>query len=141
MRRAIALSSLRSCVRATSAYSIVQAKILSHFLRSESATLAFAQAFSHVSREVVIRHSVDVVEDHLADVESFGAPSLLRHDFETALDVFGKSNRSRHRIDSRILVVDVFIVSQRIHLKSYDRSIFRAMKNTFAGRSPSRRIK
>src|ERR1700681_3398661 len=97
MRRAAALSSLRSCVRATSVYSIVQAKILSHFLRSESATLPFAKAFHDVSRKIVIFHLVDVGKDHLADIEGLRAPRLLRQDVETAFDVFRKSNRSRHQ--------------------------------------------
>src|ERR1700684_3235472 len=97
MRRAAALSSLRSCVRATSVYSIVQAKVLSHFLRGESATLAFAKALHYIGRKIVILHLVDVIEDHLANVESLSAPSLFSHNIEATLDVFGKADGSWHK--------------------------------------------
>src|ERR1700730_5362602 len=114
MRRAAALSGLRSCVCATSVDSIVQAKVLSHFLRSESATLAFAQALHYICRKIVILNLIDVVEDHLANVESFSAPSLFSHTIETTLDVFGKADGRWHKGLSRILVSYVFIVSRML---------------------------
>src|SRR5579863_8572734 len=96
MLRATDLSSLRSCVRATSVYSIVQAKVLSHFLRSKSATLSFAKAFYYFGGQIVVLDLIDVIKDHLADVEGLGAPGLFCDSVETTLDFLGKSNGSGH---------------------------------------------
>src|SRR5580704_17925968 len=109
MRRADGLSSLRSSRRARSVYSIVQAKIQSHFLRTERAFLALAHTLDHIGCEIVVLQFVEMGQDHLANVERLGAPGLFGQGVETAFNFFGKADGSGHRI----LVFLVFSVSQK----------------------------
>src|SRR5580692_6880422 len=139
MRRADGLSSLRSSRRARSVYSIVQAKILSHFLRTERAFLALAHTLDHIGCEIVVLQFVEMGQDHLANVERLGAPGLFGQGVETAFNFFGKADGSGH-VDTRILCIQC-ITRRRRSRNDHLRSILRAMKNTFAGRSPSRRMK
>lgn len=96
MRRATALSSARSCLRAVSVQSIVQAKIRPHICSGMNRFLATAQTFKYIGGEVVILHVPYALLDDLAQVVGLAAAGGRGQQIKPALDLGIKSDGSWH---------------------------------------------
>jgi len=92
MRLAVCLSSLRSCPIAVSAYSIVQAKVLSYVSSRMRLFFAFTDTFKHIGSEVVVLHVFDALFDDFAQVVSLGAPRLRCEKVKPLLGLWSEAN-------------------------------------------------
>jgi hypothetical protein len=89
---AVGLSSLRSCPIAVSAYSIVQAKVLSHVSSGMHLFFAFTDTLKHIGSEVVVLHVFNALFDDFAQVVSLGAPSLGCEKVKPLLGLWSQTN-------------------------------------------------